>query len=318
MARLQSRLGFALSRPLSTSYALTHLRPSTAANPIWRLLGHPCSPAAAWQAETGQILVNKRARRGMNLVALEVARAMMREEGFWFRLSGGDKDLFVRLHNYRLLPGPGLTRCCQQRFAFLFLSLPYSLAPHYPSALGGPMLARTYKGHLFCGHTMVQYGLDAEREWAHLRSTGRLPPRAPHDDDDDNDEASKQHAPPLFVHANALKHTGYTHRRGSTFITLKRPLEDRLLGPPSSASRWSRPAAPLEAIRQAGLPTHGICIDVWDASARNGAREQVEDAREGAYEEGGVAVERWEEAWGGLGRGFEEMYYAQGGVAGAW
>lgn len=62
--------------------------PSSAANPVWRLLSHPCSPEAAWQAESGQLLVDKRARGGMNLVALEIARAMMEEEAFWFRLSG--------------------------------------------------------------------------------------------------------------------------------------------------------------------------------------------------------------------------------------
>ena len=68
----------------------------TAANPIWRLLGNlHCTPARAWQAETGQMLVDKRARGGLNLVALEIARAMQEDEEFWFRLSGGDKDTFV-------------------------------------------------------------------------------------------------------------------------------------------------------------------------------------------------------------------------------
>jgi hypothetical protein len=65
-----------------------------AANPIWRLLNTPCDPNH-WQAETGQLLINKRARGGMNLVALEVARAMQADSGFWFHLSGGDKDTFV-------------------------------------------------------------------------------------------------------------------------------------------------------------------------------------------------------------------------------
>ncbi|BGP40398.1 hypothetical protein JCM10449v2_004360 [Rhodotorula kratochvilovae] len=253
----------------------------SAANPIWRLLAHSCSPSGAWQAESGQLLVDKRARSGINLVALEVARAMMREEEFWFRLSGGDKDLF--------------------RFAFLFLSLPYSMAPHYPSALGGPPLSRPFRGHTSCGHTMLQYGLDSEREWALLRSSGRLPALAP------GGKADK-HAPPLFVHANVLKHTGYTHRRGTTFVMLKRPVDDRLSAAPDA----------LQGVRQAGLPTHGICVDVWDAEAREGARERVEGAQDGAYEEGGVVLERWEAAWEGLGSGFEEMYYDEGGVAGAW
>lgn len=66
------------------------------ANPIWRMIGNlHCSPARAWQVETGQVLIDKRARGGLNLVALEIARAMQDDEEFWFRLSGGDKDTFV-------------------------------------------------------------------------------------------------------------------------------------------------------------------------------------------------------------------------------
>ncbi|GAA5833828.1 hypothetical protein JCM9279_001636 [Rhodotorula babjevae] len=273
----------------------------SAANPIWRLLGTPCSPAAAWQAESGQVLVDKRAQRGLNLVALEVARAMMRDEAFWFRLSGGDKDLF--------------------RYAFLFLSLPFRVAPHFPSALGGPLLAPAHalKGHTFCGHSMVQYGLDARREWA-LRRGGEGPER---------EEEEDEHAPPLFVHANVLKHTGSMHRpgKGATFVVVKRPAHDLLVdGPARSALRWlpsfsSRPsAAPLASIRQAGLAArpHGICVDVWDAGARGGAGEQVEGAGVGAYERGGVRVERWDEVWEGGGSGFERMYYEEGGAAGAW
>lgn len=41
------------------------------------------------------MLVDKRAQGGLNLVALEIARAMQEDEEFWFRLSGGDKDTFV-------------------------------------------------------------------------------------------------------------------------------------------------------------------------------------------------------------------------------
>ncbi|GAA5893574.1 hypothetical protein JCM8208_000832 [Rhodotorula glutinis] len=277
----------------------------SAANPIWRLVSHPCSPAGAWQAESGQVLVNKRAHEGLDLVVLEVARAMMRDEGFWFRLSGGDKDLF--------------------RYAFLFLSLPFGMAPHYPSALGGPLLpplAPHTEGHTFCGHSMVQYGLDATREWALLRRRGEVRGEGGREE-----EEEAQHAPPLFVHANVLKHTGYAHRPGKTFVLVKRPEHDLLLGAPassssSSSSSRSLPALPLSSIRQAGLaaPGHGgICVDLWDAAAvGGGAGEQVEGASAGAYERGEVRVERWDEVWEGAGKGFEEMYYGEGGVAGAW
>jgi alpha 1,2-mannosyltransferase len=43
------------------------------------------------------MLIDKRARGGLNLVALEIARAMQEDEEFWFRLSGGDKDTFVSI-----------------------------------------------------------------------------------------------------------------------------------------------------------------------------------------------------------------------------
>ncbi|GAA6028301.1 hypothetical protein JCM8097_006964 [Rhodosporidiobolus ruineniae] len=252
----------------------------SAANPIWRLLNTPCDPSH-WQAETGQLLVNKRAQGGLNLVALEAARAMQADSQFWFHLSGGDKDTF--------------------RYAFYFLSLPYSIAPHYPSALGG-VLARDFRGHTFCGHTMLQYGLSADEWEDRIGETER------------GFEAPREHAPPLFAHANVLKHSGYNNRRGSTFLALKKPTDDRLFPPHSSSSSPS--PAPLSHIRQTGLPHRGICVDIWDASSSAG--ESADEARPGAYEEGEVEVLDWRTAWGGIGRGLEEMYYDEGGVAGAW
>lgn len=48
-------------------------------------------------------------------------------------------------------------------------------------------------GHRFCGHTTLQYGLSVT-EWNDLKlDPGVTPP---------------DHAPPLFVHANLLKHSG--------------------------------------------------------------------------------------------------------------
>ncbi|GAA5887218.1 hypothetical protein JCM5296_004566 [Sporobolomyces johnsonii] len=270
----------------------------SAANPIWRMLATPCDPTH-WQAETGQVLVNKLARGGMNLVALEVARAMNARSEFWGHLSGGDKDTF--------------------RYAFYLLSLPFSLAPHYPSSAGGFMPAsQTYKGHTFCGHTMLQYGLSPD-EWE-LEGVKMLL-----GEQEEGDEKWREHAPPLFVHANLLKHSGFWNRRGSTFQSLKKPTDDRLFplassGTTSSSSRFaSRP--PLSSIRQTGLPVRGICVDVWDASARGGAGEsrELDDSEGGEYEAGaGVEVVGWNEAYGGLLRGFEQMYFDEGGQAGGW
>ncbi|GAA5910540.1 hypothetical protein JCM6882_008550 [Rhodosporidiobolus microsporus] len=257
----------------------------SAANPIFRLLSHPCDPAA-WQAETGQLLVDKRARGGMNLAALEVARGMMAESGFWFHMSGGDKDTF--------------------RYAFYLLSLPLSFAPHYPSALGASLPSSYAGGHTFCGHTMVQYGLDAGAEWARLRERGEV----------DEGFATGEHAPPLFAHANVLKHSGYNNRRGSTFLHLKNPVDDRLFPPSFSFLSPSDP--PLSSIRQSGFPHRGICVDLWDFSSPGGAGEREEGAGEGAYEKGEVEVLEWGTAWGGVGRGLEEVYYGEGGRAGAW
>ncbi|GAA5878956.1 hypothetical protein JCM3774_000672 [Rhodotorula dairenensis] len=266
-----------------------------AANPIWRLLGNlHCTPAVAWQAETGQMLVDKRARGGLNLVALEIARAMQEDEDFWFRLSGGDKDTF--------------------RFGFYFLSLPYAMAPHYPSSLGA-LHPDSFEGHAFCGHTMLQYGLDPEREWLYLRERDQVAQNAQLSPEE------LRHAPPLFVHANALKHSGLHNKRGDTFRQLKKPTDDRLLHPEDMQGTGSTNTVPLDSIRQVGLGHRGICVDVWDASVSpdvGGAGEQVEGAPQGAYERGAVEVLDWRDAFGGLGRDFEDMYYDEGGVAGAW
>lgn len=160
----------------------------SAANPIWRMLSTPCSPDN-WQAESGQVLISKVARGGMNLAALFVAEAMQRNSDFWFRLSGGDKDTFVcPLATFRF-PGTHVPR--PQRYAFYFLSLPYTPSPHWLSIAGA--FLPSFEGHSFCGHTSVQYGLSAT-EWDGLKL--------------DDGFTLPEHAPPLFVHTNLLKHSG--------------------------------------------------------------------------------------------------------------
>jgi hypothetical protein len=62
--------------------------------------------------ESGQILINKSGNNGLNLAALHVAMHMQLEHEFYFSLSGGDKDTFVRyshhicLGNSLFLPVP--------------------------------------------------------------------------------------------------------------------------------------------------------------------------------------------------------------------
>lgn len=58
------------------------------------MTGKSCDPEE-WQAESGQLLVSKLARGGLNLAALLAAEAMQLDHKFWFRLSLGDKDTFV-------------------------------------------------------------------------------------------------------------------------------------------------------------------------------------------------------------------------------
>lgn len=68
------------------------------------------------------------------------------------------------------------------------------MAPHYLSSAG--TMSIRHRGHAFCGHTMLQYGLSGE-EWTHDEVAARL---------DAGYKPPHHHAPPLFVHANLLKH----------------------------------------------------------------------------------------------------------------
>ncbi|ORY89342.1 mannosyltransferase putative-domain-containing protein [Leucosporidium creatinivorum] len=239
-----------------------------AANPIFRLTGSLCDPTE-FQAETGQLLVSKFARGGANMLALELARAMQTKSEFWFKFSGGDKDTF--------------------RYAYRFLDLPYSAAPHYLASAGAMMPA--HQSHTFCGHTMLQFGLSAD-EW---KSVEKL----------EEGYKTPSHAPPLFIHMNLLKHSGYTNRRGTTLRLIKMAQDD-LVSP--------QPELLLEDIRQTGLDVRGICADLWDAKGEAG--EGDDDVEEGAYDTGRVDLVPWKDAFGGMLKDFEDLYYDEGGVAG--
>ncbi|CAE6524648.1 unnamed protein product [Rhizoctonia solani] len=112
-------------------------------NAIWRVLGVVCN-YDRWELESGQILIDKRGNRGLNLAALYVAIHMAHEQSFYYMLSGGDKDTF--------------------RYAFWALGLDYTPAPRWLSSLGSETRGR------FCGVGMLQYGLSdpPKPQFAHL------------------------------------------------------------------------------------------------------------------------------------------------------
>ncbi|GAA5986178.1 hypothetical protein JCM5350_006530 [Sporobolomyces pararoseus] len=255
-----------------------------AANPIWRLLDETCDPLH-WQVETGQILIDKRARNGLNGIAMEIVKEMNREHEFWFKLSGGDKDTF--------------------RYGFYFLDLPFSLAPHYPSSVGDFLPKhQIYEGHTFCGHTMLQYSLST-KDWnqsAFLKFVKNDTTSSKNGRSMDV-ASTENHAPPLFVHANLLKYSGSWNQRGSTFRTIKKPRQDDVN------------SATLSKIRQTGFPVRGICADVWSVSAteEDSLREDFINSRKGEIETIGFG-----RSFSGVLREFEEIYWKFGGRTGGF
>lgn len=96
------------------------------------------------------------------------------------------------------------------------------------------------------------------------------------------------HAPPLFVHANLLKHAG-AYSRGGFFTHVKRhsdDLTDRASDRPRSVVYHSR---------------HGMCVDLWDAF------DDVNPRKDGTFGNGDVILEEAKTAFGGVFDGFEEM-----------
>ncbi|GAA5961179.1 hypothetical protein JCM3765_001254 [Sporobolomyces pararoseus] len=251
-----------------------------AANPVWRLLDRPCDPLH-WQIETGQILIDKRARNGLNGIAMEIVKEMNREHEFWFRLSGGDKDTF--------------------RYAFYFLDLPYSLAPHYPSSVGDFLPKhQIYKGHTFCGHTMLQYSLSIE-DWKQNAFRKLVKNNTTIEDGQSLLVVKEEnHAPPLFVHANLLKYSGSWNQKGSTFRTIKKPSEDNVN------------SSTLSNIRQTGFPVRGICANLWSVSGS----EEDNLRQERSSTSGEVDTIGLEKSFGCVLRGFEETYWKFGGRTG--
>lgn len=102
----------------------------------------------------------------------------------------------------------------------------------------------------------------------------------------------KTHAPPLFVHANLLKHSsGYM--RGRTFTTIKRighDSTDEAMPRPRSTVYWS---------------FQKMCVDIWDSyddlDPRPGGNQGAN------FENGDIVLQPAKEAFGGILDGFEEM-----------
>lgn len=97
-----------------------------------------------------------------------------------------------------------------QRYGFYFLDLPFSLAPHYPSSVGDSLPKhQIYKGHTFCGHTMLQYSL-SRKDWnqsAFLKFV-KNDTTSSKNGQSMGVASTENHSPPLFVHANLLKYSG--------------------------------------------------------------------------------------------------------------
>lgn len=133
---------------------------------------------------------------------------------------------------------------------------------------------------------MLQYGL-SPLEWDSLPlgvlDAGYVPPST--------------HAPPLFVHANLLKHSGYNNQRGNTFEAIKYALPDLVADENSSLLKTD--------IRATVYDHGGMCVDIWDSAER--AREGKGSIAEGDFERGRVAIVDWKESWGGMLREFEDV-----------
>lgn len=154
---------------------------------------------------------------------------------------------------------------------------------------------------------MLQFGLSAD-EW---KAVGQL----------EEGYKAPSHAPPLFIHMNLLKHSGYSelrlsallaandklifstvaNRRGTTLQLIKMAQDD-IVSPQSELL--------LEDIRQTGLNVRGICADLWDAKGEAG--EGGDDLQDGAFDTGGVDLVPWKMAYGGMLQDFEDVSLVQG------
>ena len=130
-------------------------------------------------------------------------------------------------------------------------------------------------GHTFCGLAMLQFSLSPD-DWAQYPSAQ---PDA---------VLAATHAPPLFVHANLLKHSS-NYQRGKYFTHVKHfkpDLTDRSSDKPRTVVYHSR---------------QGMCVDMWDSF------DEVDPRPNGTFDNGDIILEESKTAFGGVFDGFEEM-----------
>lgn len=283
-----------------------------------------------WQLDSGQVLIDKRGQNGMNLAALLAAAKMQEDHSFWFKISGGvsrpilsfsvkEELISVTTHlistgqrhfrestleTWSELANSSRSQLDPQRYGFYALGIDYTPAPHALTAYGcatkgvhGQVLIGTWlsslsvcalrrnmhayetEGHTFCGLVMLQHSL-SPMDWQHYPSA--KPSAA----------LAASHAPPLFVHANLLKHSsGY--QRGKFLTHVKYWAEDRT----------DRPSDRARSIVYTSR--QGMCVDLWDAF--DDIDPRVEGNAEGNYENGQIRIESSPRAFGGVLDGFEEM-----------
>lgn len=130
-------------------------------------------------------------------------------------------------------------------------------------------------GHTFCGLAMVQHSLSRD-DWKQFPSAS---PSA---------SLRANHAPPLFVHANLLKHSSGS-RPGQVWTTIKRMKEDRV------SRNTDRFRSTVYHSRQ------GMCVDIWDSF------DSINPRPGGTYSDGEVILEDASKAFGGILAGFEAM-----------
>lgn len=245
-----------------------------AKNAVWRVMGEACT-LAEWTFESGQLVVSKAGNQGLNLAALHIAAAMMADDAGSPHSGNGDDDDDAAHLSAR---GFWLKMCGGDkdafRWAFRALDIGYVPAPRWMSALG---FLNGADGR-FCGHTTLQHDL--------VTPTGYTAP------------------PPLFVHANLLKHLG----GGGGFGT--GPGRQRLF---SHVKRMALDDAGITSLNYARMTVYtgprNMCLDLG-----------VEDSAEAAQGLGENKVETVEVAQleGNPFDGFEDLFFAAGGKVGGW
>ncbi|KAL7419528.1 hypothetical protein Q5752_005439 [Cryptotrichosporon argae] len=159
------------------------------------------------------------------------------------------------------------------RWAWRMLDIEFARSPKWMSPLG---FLNAHEGGRFCGHTMLQYDL--------VTPPGYTSP------------------PPLFVHANLLKHLGGGLAKGQVFTHLKRFKRDAYAEP-------SLNYAHLWVYNGRG---RGMCTDLeWNVGWEQNLPADVRDGQ-------GVELVPLDELEGRPFDGFEDAFWELGGRVGGW